>query len=130
MNRLFKYVGTFLFIVGFSAAAAAQPFDDIAKALSAGNATVLAGYFDANVELSIGNDDGAYSKAQAEQMGKRFFKDVKPSPFKFMHKGSNDSNSNYAIGTLSTNKGSYRTMVLLKKTGGKYVLRKLEIEKE
>jgi len=99
--------------------------DQVMAALKAGNASALAAYFEANVELTIKDDEGAYSKAQAEQVVKNFFAKHPPKGFKKMHEGSSGS-SQYAIGTLETANGSFRVDMFYKMTGNQLRIQRLK----
>ena len=103
-----------------------SPLDKISTAIQAGNARAVADYFDANVEMTLPSDEGFYSKAQSEQILKDFFTKNKPSGFKIMHQGDSGGNSMYAIGTLSTSGGSFRTYIFLKQVSGKYLIQQLK----
>lgn len=102
------------------------PLDKISTAIQAGNAKAIAGYFDSNVEMTLPDEDGFYSKAQSEQVLKDFFSKNRPSGFKIMHQGDSGGNSMYAIGTLTTASGSFRTYIFMKEVSGKYVIQQLK----
>ena len=100
----------------------------ISSAIKAGNASALAVHFDNTVEVTILNKEGAYSKSQAELVVKDFFGKNAPTDFKIMHEGSSGGNSKYAIGTLSTANGEFRTYMFLKQTGDTFVIQELKFE--
>ena len=104
--------------------------DQIAQAIRTGNAKELAAYFDTTVEIKINDKEGAYSKAQAEQVVKDFFVKNPPKGFSFMHDGESGGNAYYAIGSLTTSGGKYRTYVYLKKKGTAYFIQELSFENE
>lgn len=105
--------------------------DNIAAAFKAGNSKALAAYFDNTVEVKIANKEGAYSNSQAEAIVKDFFAKNPPTAFSFKHDGNSGGNTaHYAIGSLVTSKGTFRTYVYLKKSGDKFVIQELKIENE
>ncbi len=103
---------------------------DIANAIKNGNSADVAKYFNTTVDLSIPDNEGAYSKTQAELILKDFFTKNPPTSFTVNHNGSSNDNSLYAIGTYTAKSGSYRTYFLLKKSGTDYLIEKLEFESE
>lgn len=101
----------------------------IGLAIQTGNSKELAKYFDASVEIIIGEKEETYSKAQAEMVLKDFFTKNKPASFKLIHNGSSQG-SQYGIGTLITDKGSYRTYILLKQKGETLFIQEIRFENE
>lgn len=105
--------------------------DSIAAAIKGGNSKELAAYFDNTVEVKIANKEGAYSKSQAEAIVKDFFTKYPPKNFSFKHNGnSGGSNAHYAIGTLTTDKGNFRTYVYMKKKEDKFFIQEISFENE
>lgn len=105
--------------------------DNIANAIKTGNSKSLAAYFDNTVEVKIANKEGAYSKSQAEAIVKDFFTKNAPVNFAFKHDGpSGGNNAHYAIGSLKTDKGNFRTYVYMKKIGDKFLIQELSFENE
>ncbi len=107
----------------------AQIPDDIILSLKSGNAKVLAGYFNQNVELVILENDNVYSKAQAEQIVTSFFVRYQPERFQVIHQGGKEG-AQYVIGNLTTKQGVFRVYFLLKKSTGKDIIHQLRIEKQ
>ena len=109
----------------------AQIPKDIITGLENGNAKLLAGYFNKNVELVILENDNLYSKAQAQQIVGNFFKDHTPEEkgFSVIHSGGKEGNK-YFIGTLKTNKGNFRVTFLLKTSNKKDYIHQLRIENQ
>ncbi|MFI5171264.1 MAG: DUF4783 domain-containing protein [Chitinophagales bacterium] len=105
--------------------------DNISAAIKAGNSKTLAEYFDNTVEVKVLNKEGAYSKSQAEAIVKDFFTKNPPKTFKFIHDGpSGGNNAHYAIGSLGTDKGKFRTYVYMKKINDKFLIQELSFENE
>lgn len=92
----------------------ADMFDDIGRHIKAGNAGALAGFFNSTLELSIGEQDDAYSKSQAEMMLRDFFAKNPPKNFTISHKGSSGAGTRYANGLYESSTGNFKVYVLLK----------------
>lgn len=136
----FKAYKTLMLLLAFSAAFAAKgngqtgPYDDIFVALKSGNADALMIYVGGNLKLSFeGWGDakgGTLSKKAAHQRVERFFNNVKPYRFNFVHEGQANEWLKYQIGYLLTAKGKFRTMLRVRESGGAYVIQELEFIKE
>lgn len=100
----------------------------ISLAIQTGNANALAQYFDNNIELTMLSKEQSYSSSQAEMVVKDFFDKNRPTSFKIIHKGSSSQGSEYCIGTLVTQTGTYRTYIYLKQKDSKYLIQELRFE--
>lgn len=103
--------------------------DQIILGLKSGDAKIIAGYFNENIELVILEKENICSKAQAEQILKDFFDKNRPSGFDLIHQGGEESAS-YAVGNYDSGENSFRVYLLLKKRGQKSLIHQLRIEKE
>ena len=101
---------------------------EIGNAIKSGKAINVSKYFNSTLDLATPNNEGTYSKIQAELILKDFFTKNPPTSFTLNHKGSSTDGSLYAIGTYVSNIGSYRTYFLLKKVSNNYLIQKLEFE--
>src|SRR6266568_1072522 len=81
--------------------------EELFNAIRAGNAKELSNFFNSNIELNILEREGVYSKLQAEQIIKEFFRKNVPNRFIKNHEGGKDG-SKYGIGTLNASTGQYR----------------------
>ena len=95
--------------------------DEVIGALRSGNASELAKYFDENVELTLPDKSDNYSKAQALVIVKDFFGNNEVKGFDLKHKGESPG-GHFAIGTLQTKVGNFRTNVFMKTKGNKEVV--------
>ena len=95
-----------LFLFSFSYQQSNLP-DELFNAIRAGNAKELSNFFNSNIELNILEREGVYSKLQAEQIIKEFFRKNVPNRFVKNHEGGKDG-SKYGIGTLNASTGQYR----------------------
>ena len=99
------------------------------SATQSGNASVLATGFNENVELILPNQNGVFSKSQAEYIMADFFRQNPPTAFSIIHQGQRE-NSSYAIGKYSCASGAYRFQFLTKSEGGALLIKQLRIEKQ
>lgn len=105
--------------------------DDVTRAIGAGNVAELAAVMDAEVELSILDQEDLYSRADATAALKKFFARVTPTRFGKVHQGSSKSaDAEYVIGTLATSQGAYRVYVYVAKSPTGVVLQELRFERE
>lgn len=100
----------------------------VAAALRSGNASGLAAYFNATIDLTLPGSEGTYSKSQAELIVKGFFSTNKPSDFTIQHKGSSGDGSQFCIGLLVTDNGDFRTYFLVKTSNDRSVVTQLQFE--
>jgi len=107
----------------------AQIPDGIVTSIQNGNDTGLAAFFNENVELVVQTHDDVYSKSQAQQIVAEFFKSNKPKQFSIVHQGGKDG-ARYAIGSLTTNTGTFRVYFLLKNKNNNSYIHQLRIEKQ
>ena len=114
----------------FSAATILDPYEDIANVIRSGDAKSVSKYFFSSVDLTIISREDVYSKAQAEQILKDFFNKNTPRSFSIIHRGESKDGSKYAIGTLTTSNGNYRTYYYFKVVGGSINIQELRFMKE
>ncbi len=87
--------------------------EEIITSIRSGNAAKLSKYFNQNVDLLVLDFECSCSKSQTQQVINDFFQKYAPSKFSIIHQG-NKGDSDYAIGTLETDKGKYRIYFLIK----------------
>ncbi|HXK82003.1 MAG TPA: DUF4783 domain-containing protein [Bacteroidales bacterium] len=103
--------------------------DNIFAAMKLGNAEELSKHFNTSIELVILDQEDVYSKQQAEQILRNFFLKYKVQNFRLLHQGGKED-AQYAIGTLETDKGSFRVYFLVKQKNDKAFIHQLRIELE
>ena len=81
------------------------------------------------MELVVQTHDDVYSKLQAQQIIAEFFKSNKPKKFSIIHQGGKED-AQYAIGSLTTNTGTFRVYFLLKNKNNRSLIHQLRIEKQ
>jgi len=103
---------------------------DIGTAIKSGTASNVSKYFNSTLDLTTPDNEGTYSKTQAELILKDFFAKNPATSFTINHQGSSTDGSLYAIGTFATSSASFRTYFLLKKVDTGYLIQKLEFEEQ
>ena len=101
--------------------------DDVINALRTGNATEMSKYIDDNVEISLPDKTGSYSRAQSIVILQDFFNNNGVKGFEVKHKGDNGANQ-FVIGTLNTRAGSYRTTVFMKSKGDRQLVKEIRFQ--
>ncbi|MBL4678060.1 MAG: DUF4783 domain-containing protein [Mucilaginibacter sp.] len=108
----------------------AGPIEKIAELIKHGNTHEIATYFAASVDMTITTESGVYAKAQAEMMLDKFFKENKPQAVKLIHKVASNSNYNFAVLILTTDKGKYRIAYTFKENAKAMEIIEMRIENE
>jgi len=103
---------------------------DIGNAIKSGSAANVSKYFNSTLDLTTPDNEGTYSKTQAELILKDFFTKNPTTSFTINHNGSSNDGSLYAIGTYVSNSSSFRTYFLLKKVNTGYLIQKLEFDQQ
>jgi hypothetical protein len=105
--------------------------DKISQAIKAGNAAMLSDHLNASIDLSIPNNEGTYSKKQAEQILKMFFSKNPAESFELEHSGNSNSGSTYLIGSYKSKAGkTFRVYMLIKARSGNELIQQLKFEEE
>jgi hypothetical protein len=102
--------------------------EEVDRALEAGDASILASHFMDKVDLKTPDTDDVFSRAQAEQILKDFFKENPPEKLVLEHSGTSQMKDRYRIGKLSTSNGELRVTYFMKKVDGEPRIKKLRIE--
>ncbi|MGD1844572.1 MAG: DUF4783 domain-containing protein [Salibacteraceae bacterium] len=89
--------------------------EKVSTALKTGNSKVLVSFFGPTVDMAILEVSNVYSKPQAEQVLKNFFAKHQPTDFSLVHKGASKLGMQYAIGNLTTSKGTFRISYYVRK---------------
>jgi len=101
----------------------------LSKAIAEGNATAMSVFFHQSLEMTILEKDYKASKNQATRIMENFFKAHQPTGFKISFEGTKEQ-SKYAIGTLTTEKESFRVNLFFMNKENKRLIYYLSIEKE
>lgn len=102
--------------------------DQVVSALGSGNASALATRMVANVDMALPGTSDYYSKAQAEQILRKFFDQHPAKGMTVEHEGNSQGGDSYYIGTLRTANGDFRVTFFLKKVGTAFQVKQLRIE--
>lgn len=126
MKRLLFLV---LLLLPFGAALAQDAEKDrVVDAMKAGDAKELAALFIANIDLTVKETSDVYTKAQAEQILRKFFNENPPVDLVIEHSGVSKSGDKYFIGILRARNGYFRTTFFLKKGEAGFQVKQLRIE--
>ena len=119
-----------LLLFGVTGVGITDPIDDIAGLIRQANIHELSKMFSPDIEITVADQEGVYSKVQAELVLHKFFIENKPRDVKMLHKIN--SNPNYELGVLifTSDKGMFRVSYTLKKTGSSLVMIEMRIENE
>ena len=96
--------------------------------MKTGNAKELASTFIPNIDLTVKETSEVYSRAQAEQVLRKFFNDHPPVDMVMEHSGVSKFGDKYFIGILRTRNGYFRTTFFLKKGDEELQVKQLRIE--
>ncbi|QZE13394.1 DUF4783 domain-containing protein [Halosquirtibacter laminarini] len=103
--------------------------DKVSNALTQGDASRLAAFFNESVELVVLDKEGIYSKDQAKVIVTSFFNKYQPTKFTSLHNGGKPD-ATYVIGNLVTSSGQFRVYFLVKGTDSNQKVYQLRFEKE
>lgn len=99
----------------------------VLNALKTGNTTAIAARMEDKIELTLPDQAGVVTKAQALTQLAKFFTTNTAKGFELKHKGGAPG-ATYAIGTLKTQQGDFRVNIFLRGKGSKELLRELRIQ--
>ena len=126
MYKLLLFLTTVLLSLGIQAQDEVK--DKVVQAMKTGNSKELAEHFIPNLDLTVKDASDVYSKAQAEQIIRKFFNDNPPTDLAIEHTGVSKLGDKYFIGILRTTNGQYRVTFFLKKTEKAFQVKQLRIE--
>ena len=86
--------------------------------------------FASSIDLTILDKEDVYSAAQAEIVLTEFFKSNPVKSVTVLHRVTSNPNIRFAVFTIVTSNGTYRTSVSLKLTDGTFLVNELRIETE
>lgn len=104
--------------------------DEILSSLKKGDAKSLGTWFNSSLDLEMPGNEGTYSKAQAEVIIDRFFRDNPSEGAEYIHSGSSDNGSKYYIGIYKCEDIQFRFYLLLKKVSGKMLIHQVQFEED
>lgn len=126
MNRSALVLCCLLFFVGLQGQDVVK--DKVVAAMKTGNSKDLAQLFIPNIDLTVKETSDVYSKAQAEQILRKFFNDNPPVDLVIEHSGVSKFGDKYYIGILRTRSAYFRVTFFLKKGDDDLQVKQLRIE--
>lgn len=115
-------------LIGLLGHGQADVKDQVVAAIGSGNAPALAKHLQPNVDLTVLSTSDVYSKAQSEQILRKFFDEHDPQGLTIEHEGVSKLGDRYYIGKLRTAKGDMRVTFFLKQSGSGFQVKQLRIE--
>jgi hypothetical protein len=119
-----------LCLININIFAYANNFDDVLQQLKIGNASGLVKMFNNNVELTLLETEGIYSKQQAEVMLRNFFNQHPPKQVVLQHKGTSSKGAMYGIMIYESNTAKFRTYIFMKDNGYGMQINEFRIERD
>lgn len=102
--------------------------DDIATCIKTANTKGLTKYFSSTVSMNLMNDEGVYSRVQAEIILRDFFNKNQPTNVQFIHRLDSNPNLKYVVLSLRTAKESYRVSYRLTNEDNLFKVTEFRIE--
>lgn len=102
--------------------------DDIATCIKTANTKGLTKYFSSTVSMNLMNDEGVYSRVQAEIILRDFFNKNQPTNVQFIHRLDSNPNLKYVVLNLRTAKESYRVSYRLTNEDNLFKVTEFRIE--
>jgi hypothetical protein len=103
---------------------------DILEAFETGNHQKLGSIFNSTVEISTPSHQGVYSKAQAERVIQRFFRQNKSENVKEIHRGDANAGSGFVILSYVTGTDTFRITVFFKSISSEPKIQEIDIIKQ
>ena len=102
-------------------------FSEVVLAFKSVDAAQVSKFFDNTIEITMPGKSNSFSKGQAEQVLRDFFASNQVKDFEVLHSSEN-AGSQFCIGNLKTNNGTFRTTIFMKQKGDKDLLQELRFE--
>jgi hypothetical protein len=110
--------------------AQSEAFGAVRGAIRNGSAQELTPYLGAKVEVGYDGDKKSYTASEAESALKNFFAKNPPAAFDFIHQGSSNEGTKYAIGKYTSKTGAYRVFIKMKSGSGSPVIDTIDFTQE
>jgi len=108
----------------------ADPVEKTAALIKQNNIKELVKTFAPSIEMTVLTEEGVYSREQAETILNNFFAKNPTISIKIIHRVDSNPDLRFAVCTLITKNGNFRTSVSLRNSGGNFVVSELHIEEE
>ncbi|MFI5220959.1 MAG: DUF4783 domain-containing protein [Bacteroidia bacterium] len=119
-----------LLFFAFSIPAFADTFEEVIVLIKNSNHKELTKFFNSTVELTVLENEGVYSRQQADVILTNFFTQNPPTAVIISHRGSSAQGSKYAIATYETAKGKFKVYIFMKDSPTGMMIQELRFEKE
>ena len=116
----------FVVVAGFSNIN--DVIDDIASCVRGGNTKELSKYFSSTVSMTLLNDEGIYSRVQAEIILRDFFSRNAPTGVKVAHRLDSNPNFKYVVLNLETARDTFRVSYKLTNNDNSFQVTEFRIE--
>ncbi len=121
-------VGAMSLFVAVSFANMNDVIDDIASCIKSANTKELSKYFSSTVNMTLLNDEGMYSRVQAEIILREFFARNPPSQVKIAHRLDSNPNFRYVVLNLETAKDTFRVSYKLTNNDNAFLVTEFRVE--
>lgn len=124
------YLVVWLGLLTIAGYAQGEAFGAVRGAIRNGSAQELSAYLGPLVEIGYDGDKKSYKPSEASEVLKAFFAKNPPSTFEFIHQGSSNEGTKYAIGKYTSKTGSYRVFVKMKPSSGAPIIDTIDFTQE
>jgi hypothetical protein len=112
MNALPLILSLFLiFIPAIDREEFKESIDPVILAIDSGSSSELARYFENSISLNINGQQGDFSRNQAEQVIRDFFKKNPPLRFQLVYRSETNPKLSSYIGEYQSGQASYRVFI-------------------
>ena len=115
----------FLLLIPFISKA--DVFDDVVLTIKSNKSDLVSKFLNANVEITLLETESLCSKAQAEQMLKKFFDTYPSKIINIKHRGASAQGAKYAIASYETESGLKLRLYIFMKNN---LIHELKVERE
>ena len=126
--RKMGLAGVMCFVMAMGFANISDVIDDIASSIRGGNTKELSKYFSSTVSMTLLNDEGIYSRVQAELILRDFFSRNPPTGAKVAHRLDSNPNFRYVVLNLETSKDVFRVSYKLTNNDNTFLITEFRIE--
>lgn len=121
-------IGAMCLVMGVGFANINDVIDDIASCVRSGNTKELSKHFSSTVSMTLLNDEGIYSRVQAEIILRDFFNKHTPTDVKVAHRLDSNPNFRYVVLNLETAKDTFRVSYKLTNNDNTFEVTEFRVE--
>ena len=119
-----------IFLTIYHPPATAQTIDEITQSIHTGSSKALGKSMQDNITLNINNTLSDYSKNQAEQILRDFFRKNPPKELKVLHRDESADKAWYIIGQYRSEEANFKVLVKGIRQEGRLIISSMEFTKE